>query len=178
MKERPQSLIRRTRERLTPFLAIPLATGVALDFWSHPNANTKQELWSHLIEGNKADLTRRKLIESIPEIGPMIADHIGNFGNSAAMMIPFTVAGYAIKEFGKSRESKIIETIGDLTPLAGLIAIVSINLIAENMRPENPQKSGDILFGLAGAILAHVVAQGTFDRIQTRNQEQFRNVVS
>lgn len=178
MTERPQSLIRRTRERITPVLAIPLVAGVALDIWSHPNANTKQEFWSHLFEGNKADIARRKIIESIPEIGPTIAVHIGNFGNSAAMMIPFTYAGYKIKEYGKSKESKIIETIGDLTPLAGFLAIVTINVIAENMNPNNPQKGGDLLFGLAGALLAHTVTQGALERVQTKSNDRSNGVVS
>lgn len=178
MSEQYQILARKSREFFAPILAIPLVVGVITDFWSHPNENPKKEFWTHLIEGNKAEIARRNIITSIPEIGPTIAAHIGNFGNSAAMMIPFTAAGFAIKEYGKSKESRVIETLGDLTPLVGLLTIIAINLIAENMHPENPQIIGDLIFGLGGALLANTTTQGIMERYQTKRNESMAVVLS
>ena len=172
MWERYQSLARTVRERIAPVLAIPLTGGVALDFWSHPYPNNQfSRLLPHLLSGTEADLARRTTIAAIPKIGPALSTHIGNFGYSAAMMIPITYFGIKVKEYGKSKDSKVIETIGDIIPFVGFLGIVAINILAERMASNHTQFWGDLLFGLGGAIMAHVVTKGARERFQTKDQQ-------
>ncbi len=167
MSEKPRSVTRRIREAASPYLAWPLLTGIALDYWSHPYSNQETDLYLRILTGSKADLERRAWISEIPAIGPDLAKHIGNFGPSAAAMIPFSMLGFAVREYGKSIESKNIENIGNVIPMLGLMVIVSLNIAAENLHPGSAQYLGDIQFGIAGALLSHATTTGILERTQT-----------
>ena len=76
------------------------------------------------------------------------------------------------KEYGKSKESKFIETVGDIIPFVGFIGIVAINLVAEGMASNDSQFWGDLLFGLGGTVTAQIVTQGTLSRFITKRNQR------
>jgi len=172
MWERYQSWSRSIKEKVAPVLAIPLTAGVAMDLWSHPIPNNQVGLLSHLLRGTEADLARRATIASIPEIGEVLSTHIGNFGYSAALMIPISAIGSIVKEYGRSKENRIVETVGDIIPFVGFIGIVAINLVAEGMASNDSQFWGDLLFGLGGTVTAQIVTQGTLSRFITKRNQR------
>ena len=158
-----------------------LAAGVAADFWSHPNAADQADLLNgfELIDiaqmYPRADLARRAQLADIPVIGPAVADHIGNFGFSSALMIPLTAFGFALTEYGHSIDNEIVAALGEIIPVAGLLAVAAINLSAEGFSlentqflVENTQFAGDVLFGIGGAFLTHLATQGALERFQTK----------
>jgi hypothetical protein len=168
MWEKYRQIARNTREKLAPTFFVPaLVTGVLTDFWSHPNQGA-EPIFTNLIGFPKADITRRTTLAHIPQIGPAIADHIGNFGLSAAMMIPISATGFAVKEYGRTHENKIIEMIGEIIPIAGLAAIVIGNIAVEQATYDNHQMLGDVLFGIAGILGGHLATYGALERFQTK----------
>lgn len=108
------------------------------------------------------------MISQIPGIGPELASHIGNFGPSAAAMIPFSILGFAVNEYGKSIGSKNMEKLGAAIPILGLLTIVALNIAAEQLNPGSSQYLGDIQSGITGALLAHLTTTGIFERTFTK----------
>lgn len=116
---------------------------------------------THYTNG-RAILERRLLLAQFA--GDPIANHIGNFGHSAAIMIPFTLASELLHHQAEVRHSRTLETVANVLPVLGFAFAATVNLIAELTAPVYSQLTGDLLFGLGAAVLAHVATRGAMQR--------------
>ena len=121
-----------------PLVLLTIAISL-LDFYTHPNSGL-------------ADPERRKALEQL--IGNL-ANHIGNYGFSAALA---TTAIIAKNLFNQTFHSEITRTVIKRGSQLSLAAIIALNALIEDF-PKNNEFLGDFLMGTLGVFMAATATQ-------------------
>lgn len=121
-----------------PLVLLTIAISL-LDFYTHPNSGL-------------ADPERRRALEQL--IGSL-ADHIGNYGFSAALA---TTTIIAKNLFNQVFHAEIAKNVIKRSSQISLAAIIALNALIEDF-PKNNEFLGDFLMGTLGVFMAATATQ-------------------
>lgn len=134
-------------EKLTPAAALLDVIACGLD------------LASHDFRGKAILPVRHWIAENI---SPLVADSIGNWGRSAAIMATAMLLAEGARKSGHDNLANFLEVMG-------FISVVTADALAESFKrgqyilPMNTQAGPDFTFGLAAGIVTYVLFKGAFD---------------
>jgi hypothetical protein len=107
------------------------------------------------------------------QLPPFIGEHIGNWGYSAAIIIPFAL----MSEYMRNSDSERMQSSANYVLFAGFLVCVLANLYAETFQGsklilfDNSQFGMDFFFGITAGLCSASAAIGAVDRLMKQQSQ-------